>query len=51
VYVFAPLADKVLQNPGQIAVGVATGVMVGRGLTTTRTVLVLAHPAELPVTV
>jgi hypothetical protein len=42
---------SVAQKPIQIGLGFADEVMVGEGLTFTRTVLVPEHPAVVPVTV
>ena len=52
VYATAELvAVKVEDPPGQIAVGLATAVIVGNGFTTKLNVEVEVQPAKLPVTV
>ena len=51
VYEFPPVAVSVAQLPGQTAVGFATAVLVGSGLTTSMTVRVELHPEVRPVTV
>ncbi len=47
----APFGVKVLLNPGQIAVGLATTPTVGFGFTVIATVAVEPQPAEFPVKV
>lgn len=51
LYVVAPLAVKVEDWPTHIEVGLAVAVIVGVVFTVTLTVLVLAQPFVVPVTV
>jgi hypothetical protein len=51
VYVDAPVAVKVAELPIQMELDEAAGVIVGIGLTTTATIVVVVQPnALLPVT-